>query len=140
MQAGTYGEGLRRIADLLCAEFVTEERSDIPGARPTLAEEGTMAGALDAEDEALVAHLRLALARIAASTRTASDPQSWRVVEIALDGAEFVIRDELATGHADRVLDLMPSFVFLVVNPVTDQARALELSRRTAEIAAQIDR
>jgi hypothetical protein len=55
-------------------------------------------------------------------------------VGAALDGAESVIRGELLFGNADRLPALMPGFVFLVVLPVVDQDRALELSRRTEEL------
>lgn len=40
------------------------------------------------------------------------------------------MRGELVSGNAA----LMPSFVFLVTLPVVDQDRALELSRRAAQL------
>jgi hypothetical protein len=55
-------------------------------------------------------------------------------VGAALDGAELVIRGELVRGNADRLADLMPSFVFLVTLPIVDQDEALALSRRAAEL------
>jgi hypothetical protein len=40
-------------------------------------------------------------------------------------------------GDIDRVLRVMPTFVFLVALYVADQDRALELSARTAELVAE---
>lgn len=93
---------------------------------------------LDAQDEALVARLREALAGIASTLSADTEEPAVRGIETALDGAEFVIRGELAGGNGERVLRLMPSFVFLVALSVADQDRALELSRRTAELIKEI--
>lgn len=138
MQAGTHGEALRRVADRLRAELTDPEVAELPGIGPTLGEEGGMSGILDAEDEALVARLREVLAGIASTLSAGVEGQSAKAIETTLDGAEFVIRGELLGGDAERVLKLMPSFVFLVTLSITDQDRALELSQRTAKVIEEI--
>lgn len=138
MQAGTDGEALRRVADRLRAEFTDPGAGELPGIRSTLGEKGDMARFLDAEDEALVAHLREALAGIASTLSAGAEEPPIQVIETALDGAEFVIRGELVGGNAGRVPRLMPSFVFLVALSVADQDRALELSGQTADLIEQL--
>ncbi|HEX3734983.1 MAG TPA: hypothetical protein VHU86_07480 [Solirubrobacterales bacterium] len=93
-----------------------------------------MIGRLGAEDKQLVATLRGALTCVAASLGTSDGEPSLRLLDITLDGAEFVIRNELETGDHDKVLQMMPSFVFLVALSVTDRERALEASARTTEL------
>lgn len=138
MQAGTYGEALRRVADRLRAELVDPEVAALPGTGSTLGEEGGLTGILDAEDEALVGRLREVLAGIASTLSADADGLPGKAIETTLDGAEFVIRGELVSGNAEQVLKLMPSFVFLVALSVADQDRALELSQRTAELVVEI--
>jgi hypothetical protein len=138
VQAGTQGEALRRVADRLCAEFTDPEAAELPGLSSALGAEGGMTRMPDPDDEALVARLRQVLAAIASTLSAGAENPPVRAIETALDGAEFVIRGELVDGNIERVLRLMPSFVFLVALSVTDQDRALELSRRTAELIAEI--
>jgi len=138
MQAGGHGESLRRIAHRLHAEFVDPEATQLPGISSTFSEEGGMNRTLDAEDEALVARLRETLASIASTLGAGAEEPPARAIKIALDGAEFVIRSELQGGSPDRVLQLMPSFVFLVALSVADHDRAIELSLRTAELTEGI--
>jgi hypothetical protein len=135
--AGNDDEALLRVADQLCAELGRLGTGEAPGGRSTLAEEGVMAGALDAEDEALVTALRRGLARIAAAVGGEDGEESPpRAVSTALDGAELVIRGEILVGNRGRLSRLMPSFVFLVSLPLVEQDRALGLSRRTEELLA----
>jgi hypothetical protein len=61
------------------------------------------------------------------------------MIEFALGGAEFVIREELVKERADRVLDLMPDIVFLVAHRVADWDLALELAERTADLIGRDD-
>lgn len=134
MQAGTSNEALRRVADRLCAEFANPDFARFPGivVAPT---QGTRAtGRLGDEQEALVVRLREALAGIAATLGIEADESSTPAIAVALDGTESVIRGELATGGAERVLRQMPSLVFLVALAVADQDRAIDLSRRTTEL------
>ncbi len=79
--------------------------------------------------------MRRSLAKVAAALGDdGCDGVSGRSVSIALDGAEVVMRGELAMGNAGQLPALLPSFVFLVALPVVDQGRALELSRRAAQL------
>jgi hypothetical protein len=93
-----------------------------------------MAGILSAEDELWVTHLRGGLARIASTLSGGAEPPHPDAVRAALDGADLVMRGELVNGNDDWLPRLMPSFVFLVVLPIVDQDRALEISRRCAEL------
>jgi hypothetical protein len=138
VQAGTHDEALRRVANRLSAEFTDPEAAEIPGIRSTVGEKEGMTGTLDAEDEALVARLRETLAGIASTLDAGTEERDVRPIKTALDSAEFVIRSELVSGNADRVLKSMPGFVFLVSLSAADQDRALERSRRTAELIEEI--
>jgi hypothetical protein len=137
VQAGGYGEALRRVTDRLCAEFTDPEAAELPGLGTTLAVDGGVNGVLDAEDEALVARLREALARIASTLGADADDPPVRAIATMLDGAEFVIRGELVKGNPEGVLSLLPSYVFLVALLVVGQDRAFELSRRTELLTKQ---
>jgi hypothetical protein len=137
VQAGEYGEVLLRVAGKLCAELSDADVGPIAGARSTLGEEGVMAGILSAEDELAVTNLRDGLAKIAAALDSGAEPPAPHAVQAALDGAEMVMRGELVNGSGKCLPQLMPSFVFLVALPIVDQDRALELSRRAAELIEQ---
>lgn len=137
MPAGNHGEALLEVADQLCAELGFEGAGQIPGARSVLGVKGVMGGILSPEDEALSRRLREALARIAAALGFDGEGERARVVTVALDGAEMALRGELVSGNADQLPQLLPSLVFLVALPLVDQDRAIELSRRTAELIAE---
>ena len=136
MQAGTYDEALRRVADQLRAEFIDPDLTGLPDAGRTRGEEEGMTG-LDAQGEELVERLREVLAGIAATLGAGQEEPPVEAIKTVLHGSEFVIRGKLAAGDAEGVLRLMPSFVFLVAVLVADQNRALELSRRTTELTEQ---
>lgn len=136
MQAGTHDQSLRRVADRLLAEFSDEEALGLPGLGSSIGAAHDVSEVLDAEQEATVARLRDALTAIASTLRTEVDDLTVQMIQITLDGAEFVIRGELVRDNAERVLDLLPSFVFLVALTVAERDRALELSRRTEELIA----
>lgn len=138
MEAGSRGESLRLVADRLLAEFTDPEAPDLPGIPSTAADLGDVSRILNADQEAVVARLRQALGRIAATLGARTEDPSVQTLGIALDGVEFVIRGELVDGNLGRVLELMPSFVFLVALSVSDQDRALSLSRRTAELIEEV--
>jgi hypothetical protein len=135
--AGNYGEAVLQVAYALCAELGYAGTGDVPGGQSMLGAAGPMAEVLSAEDESLVMKLREALAKIAAAVGAKTeDPDVWPVWS-ALDGAEMTIRGELVHDQAERLPQLMPSLVFLVVLPIVDQDKALELSRRTTELIAK---
>lgn len=134
MSAGTHGEVLLQVADQLCAELGFAG-TEVPGARSVLGVKGVMGGILGPEDEALARRVREGLARIATALGFSGEGPRARVVSVALDGAEMALRGELVSGKAEQLPQLMPSLVFLVVLPLVDQDRALELSARTGELA-----
>lgn len=139
MGAEDYAEVLLRVTDQLCEElgYVDPE----PGLEPrtSAAEVSATSHVLDADDAALVARLKMALAKIAVAVADASGPEDspGRPVEAAIEGVELVMRGELLRGNAARLPRLMPSFVYLVTLPIVEQDRALELSRRTSELIAE---
>jgi hypothetical protein len=46
----------------------------------------------------------------------------------------MVMRGELVRGNGEKLASLLPDFVFLVTLPMVEQAEALKLSRRAAEL------
>ncbi len=134
MQAGTHGDELRRVADRLCDEFTDPDAPDIAGIGSTLGGKGGLTKISGTEDEALVRRLREALAGIASTLSAGTEHPPVHMIKTALDSIEYFIRGELASSKPERVLLLMPSFVFLVALSVSDQDRAIELSRRTTEL------
>jgi hypothetical protein len=134
-----YAEDLRRVAACLCDEFARPGPDGSPADRGSSNFAGGPSRALAAEDEALVLDLCRVLATIATTQSTPEVEAKGTMIEIAVHGAEFVMRGELLNGNGDRVLELMPSFVFLVILAATDRERALEISRRTTELIDQLD-
>jgi hypothetical protein len=137
--AGNEREALLRVADRLCDALACSEReapSPAEGGSPLdWPQRGVPAELLGSEDERWVAKMRGCLARIAAAVAARNGEElPRREVGAALDGAESVIRGELANGNAARLPALMPGFVFLVTLPIVEQDRALDLSRQTSEL------
>jgi hypothetical protein len=137
VRTGDQREALLRVADQLCAELgYAEGEEEVHGAhsRPG-GTSGRVMGVLSPQDESLVATVRRGLAKVAAAAGAArSDGADQSAVSAALDGAELVMRGELARGNATQLPALMPSFVFLVTLPILEQDEALKLSWRTSEL------
>jgi hypothetical protein len=126
-------EALLRIGDQLCSELKATGHAD-SAAQPLPPQCFDGMGNLSSEDELLVRSIRGSLEQMIfdlhASFPGNPPPRVWN----ALDGAELVLRGELALGHLEEILPLLPSFVFLIASPMVEQDRALELSRRTSEL------
>jgi hypothetical protein len=141
MPAGDEGAPLLRVVDLLCAELRSRDGDIDPGDRWS-AQSGPSedrSPVLSAEDESLVAQIVTGLREVAsAAGAEKGDKAPGVAVMAALDGVELVIRGELVMGSAERLPDLMPGFVFLVTQPIIEQDRALELSRRAAELIDEL--
>jgi hypothetical protein len=138
--AGNEGEAIRWIADQLWAELgYTTDVNEVAELRSALAGGGEQEwGALGPDEESLVAEMRRSLAKVAAAAGTARpDGVAKRGVRAALDGAELVMRGELARGNAGHLPALMPSFVFLVTLPIAGQDTALRISKRASELAEE---
>jgi hypothetical protein len=90
---------------------------------------------LSEEDEHLVAELWEGLASLAGSRR--AQPRLAPAVQGALDGAEFVVRGAILTARPGRLPQLLPSFVFLVMLPISGKPEALRVSRRAARLLAE---
>jgi hypothetical protein len=137
VRAGGQREALLRVADQLCAEFgCADGEQEVHGTRLLFSGSGgSVMGALSPQDESLVAAVRRGLAKVAAAAgATRSEDADQSAVSAALDGAELVMRGELARGNATQLPALMPSFVFLITLPIVEQDEALDLSRRTSEL------
>jgi hypothetical protein len=135
---GIEGEALLRVADQLCAElgFRDDGDAEVPGASSMLRDRGGWgAGILSAEEDLLVVTIRRSLAKVAAAVeRPKREGPPQQAVSAALDGAEMVMRGELVRGNGEKLASLLPDFVFLVTLPMVEQAEALKLSRRAAEL------
>lgn len=137
MEVGEEHQALTGIAERLCAEFGHPLDGGAAEEAPSQAGASRMFGELlGPEDERTVSVARWSLARISAAL-AAAHPKvvSETAYQALLDGAEVVMRNELAAGN--RVSPLMPSFVFLIALPMVDQDQALDLSHRTAELLAE---
>jgi hypothetical protein len=127
-------ESLAEVADVLCAEFgypggaAQEAQPEPDDLRSQL-----FAAQLTPEEEALVGAARCSLARLATALQS-THPKviSETTYRALLDGMEFVMRSEVATGN--RLAAVMPSLVFLIALPMLEQDRALELARRTSAL------
>jgi hypothetical protein len=97
----------------------------------------TSAGVLSEENERLVTDVSDSLARLAEAARTPGVKPSdaaERAVLGAVAGAEFVMRSEVLNGRADRLGELLPSFVFLVTLPVLGKEEALKIAGRAEQL------
>jgi hypothetical protein len=126
-------EALAKVADRLCEEFGYRV-DDLPTDVLALQDDrGMLAAPLSLEDERLVKAGRRCLVKIslALRTRTPGYLPQW-LLEALLDGAEGVMRSELAKGR--RLSTIMPDAVFLIAITAVDRDEALELSERTASL------
>jgi hypothetical protein len=132
---GSECEALSDVADRLCTEFGYPLEVDLPTSWPSSSEgeRSTLFGSLSPEDERLIAAARRTLVRIGHAVRTkrpTNVPDA--TIGALLDGAELVMRDELAKGK--RLSTVLPSVVFLVAVPAVDLDEALELAERAAAL------
>jgi hypothetical protein len=90
----------------------------------------------DRDGEDLVPRLREALAKLAwiANNESKGDEREKRAVRAALDGAELVMRAEIASNRPERIGSHLPGFAFTVTFMGLGRDRAIELSRRAAEL------
>jgi hypothetical protein len=139
VSAGDPGEIVLRVADQLCAELgCSEEGADMADVRLSNRQGDGVSAVLPAQEESLVRTIKRKLFQIATAASVVKiEGPPPDAVSAALDGAEMVMRGELVSGNADRLLSMMPSFVFLVTVPVVEHGQALALSRRTAKLIEQ---
>jgi hypothetical protein len=88
------------------------------------------------DGEELVPRLREALAKLAwiASGESEGEERERQAVRAALDGAELVMRAEIASNRPERIADHLPGFAFTVTFMGLGRERAIELSRRATEL------
>lgn len=90
---------------------------------------------LTPQEEEFVGALRLALAELASAAGAGSvEESSERMVKAALDGAELVIRGQLAMGSPQQLRVLLPSSIFLITLPIVEQDDALAISSRAVDL------
>jgi hypothetical protein len=84
----------------------------------------------------LAEEVREALARLAYAAQRAGDAEDEEspAVRAALDGAELLMRREIAMKRESAIGEHLPSFAFLVVIPALGRAGAMEISRRAEEL------
>jgi hypothetical protein len=131
---GKESELLLHVMDRLCAELGDADHPREVITTNVRARKNAISGVLSPEEEALVTSIRGCLAKIAAAATGTRRHEGHDAVSVALDGAELVIRGELARGRSAQLAPLVPSFVFLVTLPVLDQDKALEISQRATEL------
>lgn len=85
------------------------------------------------EDEVLLARFRAGLARLAESLRRRPG-EGDHAVRAVLDGAQLTIRTDILTGHRKDLPELLPSFAYLVVLSVADEAQAQRVAERAAQL------
>lgn len=133
MAAGDEGKTISEVADRLCAEF-GDPIGDLP--HDVVASRYERCGpfsTLSLEDERLIAAAREGLVRLSLALRPRQPHHlSEMTVGALLNGAEMVMRDELAKGN--RLSAVMPSIVYLVAVPAVDQDEAFEISERAASL------
>jgi hypothetical protein len=93
---------------------------------------------LSGQDGQLIVALRAGLERLARSA-TVDSAQADAAVRSALDGAEFVAGGDILLGRRARLAELLPSFVFLTLLPISGKAEALRLATRAAGLLAVSD-
>jgi hypothetical protein len=125
-------KALAGLGDRLCSEIGYSVDTDLADN----GHGGEAAGGLfelSPEDERLVVAARHSLERFAVALWTKHPPIVSETISEGLpDGAEMVLRNELARGR--RPATVMPGVVFLVAVPAVDRDKALELSQRTASL------
>lgn len=84
---------------------------------------------LSIDDEQLVARLRAGLATLATAAGSRGDEpdEVLATVRTRLDGAESVMCRKILIGQGERLPQLLPSFVFLVLLPLSGHAEALRV-------------
>jgi hypothetical protein len=137
VQAGKERERLLRVACALERQLGFEAPMETSGPAGRLAKE-RFGDLLEAEDERLVLAISQALSRLAGAVADgAGTPGEIRGATLAaLDGAELVIAAEIVAGREERVAEILPGAVFLVVLPALGEAEGMRLSGRTEELLA----
>jgi hypothetical protein len=137
VRAGKERERLLRVVGALERELGFDTPMEAAGPAGRLAR-GRFGDLLEAEDERLVLAVSEALSRLAgALAGGAGAPGEIRGATLAaLEGAELVIAAEIVAGREERVAEILPGAVFLVVLPTLGEAEGMRLSQRTEELLA----
>jgi hypothetical protein len=126
-------ERLLRALGQLCDEIRHGTREEEPRVDPRVGpwRPAAMSGT---EGEQLVVGLTAALGRLvsAARSRRGEAVEEIAMVRRRLDGAEFVMRRQILIAGGERLPQLVPSLVFLILLPLLGHAEALRACERIA--------
>jgi stage V sporulation protein SpoVS len=128
----------KRLLDVMVSVYAEHGYKAEPGASPgdPALFAGAFAGVFNDEEEALVAAINAALAKIVSAVsveRMDVEPPA-AVVAGTLGGAEMVARGEILAGHAERLPWLLADFGYLVTLPFLGDAEARRVSQRAREM------
>jgi hypothetical protein len=134
----TGADGQRMVAAIeeLYSELGYSEAEPGPSEEWLRGSQGELWEGCEKDGSELVSQLRVALAKLAHAAQGQSEtPQRHeRAVQSALDGAELVMRGEIAARRPEMIGAHLPGFTFIVVLPGLGRERALKLSQRAAEL------
>jgi hypothetical protein len=85
------------------------------------------------EGEELVVGLRTGLERLADSRRQ-KPGEGATAVSAALDGAQLAARCDILMGQTEQLRQLLPTFAYLVVLPLSGEAEALLVADQAARL------
>lgn len=89
-----------------------------------------------AAGDQLVAQIRAGLLDLARPTLDRARVHEAASLRNALDGMEFVVRDDIVSGRAAGLHERLPSFVFLTLLPLLGREEALALAGQAAGLLA----
>lgn len=137
MQAGKERERLLRVAGSLELQLGFEASKETVGPAGRLAG-GRFGDLLEDEDERLMVAISEALSRLAGAVTGGDGARgdSRGATLTTLEGAELVIATEIVAGREERVAEILPGAVFLVVLPALGETEAMRLAQRTEELLA----
>ncbi len=137
MLAGREGDHLLAVVRVLYTELGYSGASPRPDESWSHGTQTELWEGCEGADDALVVRLREELAKLALATANAESEDEQgdeRAVRAALDGAELVMRGELAAERPEMICTHLPGFTYMVALPGLGRVAALTLSRRAAEL------
>jgi hypothetical protein len=134
VSAGREGEHLLAVVRELYRELGYDEASEGPKKAWLQSSQAELWERRETPGDELADLLREALAKLACAADGEGTERKERAVSAALDGAELVMRCEIAAGRPAAIADHLPGFVYMVTLPGLGRKGALAVSRRAAEL------
>jgi hypothetical protein len=131
---GGDGEHLVAVVRELCDELGSAPGEDATDEERKLASSSELWKRLGGGEDGLAPRLRSELGRLAAIAIAIGDGEGSRAVRASLDGAELVIRGEIAARRLETLESHLPGITFTIALPALGRERALALSQRAAEL------